>query len=240
MISNRPNQRVAASEREAFLRFTGLADDELEWVRLETQPLGEVDFANLRGIIMCGSSDDVSAPQKSVTTLKNEAALRDLLRQVLERDFPFLGVCYGLGLLADELGGRVGYDIHEDIQASRLEVTAEGSADPLLAGLPREFRAYVGHHESVLETPPDAVTLVQGEVAPCQMVRVGQNVYATQFHPELDLAGILLRIEVFADSGYFPPADRQLVEQRVKDHDVSAVHQILRNFVELAGLVDRS
>lgn len=235
MISNRPNQRVAASEREAFLRFTSLADDELEWVRLESQPLGKVDFANLQGIIMCGSSDDVSAPQKSVTTLKNEAALRDLLRHVLERDFPFLGVCYGLGLLVDELGGRVGYDIHEDIQASRLKVTTEGSADPLLSGLPSEFRAYVGHHESVLKTPPEAVTLVRGEVAPCQMVRVGQNVYATQFHPELDLAGILLRIELFADSGYFPPADRYLVEQRVKDHDVSAAHQILRNFVELAG-----
>lgn len=233
MISNRPNQRVAVSEREAFLRFTGLDETELQWVRLEHGEMPEVNFHTLQGIIMCGSSDDVSAPQKSATTLKNETFLRDLLRQIIDKDFPFLGVCYGLGLLTDELGGTVGYDVSEDIQASHLSATKAGRADPLVSVLPNKFRAYVGHHESVLEPAADSTVLVTGEQAPCQMVRVQQNLYATQFHPELDLAGILLRIEVFADAGYFPTEDRHLVEERVRAYDVSSVHQLLSRFVEI-------
>lgn len=234
MITNRPNQRVAHSEREAFLKFTGLTERELEWVRLEQELLPELNFDSLDGIIMGGSSDDVSAApaDKSPTTKRNEAALRGLLRKVLEADFPFLGICYGLGLLVDELGGRVGYDIHEDIQAPPLELTEAGAADPLLAGFPREFRAYVGHHESVLALPDSTTCLVSGQVAPYQMVKVGENAYATQFHPELDLAGILLRIDVFADFGYFPSADRAQIEARVHGVDVTSAHSLLRRFVD--------
>ena len=38
-----------------------------------------------------------------------------------------------------------------------------------------------------------------------QAFRLGRNVYATQFHPELDVAGLVTRIEVYRHFGYFEP-----------------------------------
>ena len=39
------------------------------------------------------------------------------------------------------------------------------------------------------------------------MFRVGQIIYATQFHPELDVAGIVARVRVYQHAGYFPAAE---------------------------------
>ena len=36
---------------------------------------------------------------------------------------------------------------------------------------------------------------------------MGEHVYATQFHPELDLAGVQTRIDVYSTYGYFDPSE---------------------------------
>jgi len=53
--------------------------------------------------------------------------------------------------------------------------------------------------------PPGAALLATGEECQVQAFRIGDNVYATQFHPELTHAGILTRIRVYRDNGYFAP-----------------------------------
>ena len=51
---------------------------------------------------------------------------------------------------------------------------------------------------------------------PVQAFRVGSRVYATQFHPELDIEGLATRIEIYRYAGYFPPdqADAVLAAAR--------------------------
>lgn len=237
MLTTRVNEDVAASERNALLEYTGLREDELVNVRLEQEPFPQIDFNEWNGIILCGSHFDVSAPveEKTPLQLEVEANLDIMLSQIMELDFPFLGICYGLGLMTKALGGKVGYDISEDISAPLLTVTKEGREDPILYGIPNHFRGYVGHHESVLECPAGMVRLVKGDGAPVQMSRVGRNIYLTQFHPELDYEGISLRIDVFADHGYYPPEERAAVEARVSGVDVSHSHLVLANFAEIFG-----
>ncbi len=234
MLTTRTYEAVAVSEREALLKFTGLKEDELVNVRLEREAFPEIDLSNWDGIIMCGSHFDVSMPQeeKSAQQLEIESNLDDLMTQAIERDFPILGICYGLGITTRLLGGVVGPDISEDITAPVLTLTPEGMEDPILAGIPQKFNAYVGHHESVIEPPSELVPLVTGEIAPLQMGRIGKNIYLTQFHPELDYEGISVRIEVFADHGYYPKEEREEVEARVTGVDVSHAHLILSNFVD--------
>ncbi len=234
MMTTRTIETVAESEREAMLRLTGLGEDDLVNVRLERELFPQIDFRHWDGVILCGSSYDVSAREddKSLRQLDIERNMRELTTRAIKQDFPILGICYGLGIVAQNLGGTVGHDIHEDISAPVLQVTAEGRRDPLLDGVPERFHAYVGHHESVVIPPPQMVPLVTGAVAPLQMARVGRNVYLTQFHPELDFDGISVRIESFADYGYYPPEERALVEARVAGVDVSHAHKILSNFVE--------
>ena len=64
--------------------------------------------------------------------------------------------------------------------------------------------------------PPDAVLLASSPTCPVQMFRVRENLYATQFHPELDLPGIITRIGVYRDYGYFQPKEHDDVVARVR------------------------
>lgn len=233
MLTTRTEPQVAKSERAALLRFTGLSEDDLVNVRLEREPFPSISFRDWDGIILCGSSFDVSAPreQKSLRQLDIERNLSALVPDIVAADFPFLGLCYGLGIVTKCLGGVVGTQISEEISAPTLEVTAAGRLDPILYGVPNQFRAYVGHHESVIEPADEMTTLVTGAVAPVQMARVSQNIYLTQFHPELDLDGINVRIDSFAAHGYYPEDQQEAVRSRVREADVSPAHQILSNFV---------
>lgn len=243
MLTSRLDEKVARSEREALLRFMGLEEDELQNVRLEQENFPEINFDDWDGIVLCGSHFDVSAPEEEKSELQNkvESYLAKVLGEIQERDFPFMGICYGLGLMTKRLGGVVGYDISEDVSAPLLSVTKEGRKDPILDGVPDQFFAYVGHHESVLECPKGMTRLVSGEFAPVQMARVGQNIYLIQFHPELDLEALRLRIEVFADHGYFPPEERKEVEERISIVDVGNSHLVLTNFSKrYAGRVERA
>src|SRR5699024_4604167 len=61
-IATRPEDDVAATEREAVLDFTGLAEDELLWARLDRDPFPDVGAADISGIILCGSPFTVSDP----------------------------------------------------------------------------------------------------------------------------------------------------------------------------------
>lgn len=240
MLTTRTYEAVAVSEREALLKFTGLSEDELVNVRLERDPFPPIDLNDWDGIVLCGSHFDVSMPEedKSFQQLDIEKNLNQLMSDSMERDFPILGICYGLGITTALLGGVVGPEISEDITAPVMTLTEQGRKDPILAGIPERFNAYVGHHESVIEAPAQLVPLVTGEVAPMQMGRIGNNIYLTQFHPELDYEGISVRIDAFADHGYYPKSEREVVEARVKGVDVSHAHLILSNFVQRFGSTD--
>src|SRR5690606_39734308 len=82
--------------------------------------------------------------------------------------------------------GVVDTSYAEPVSAVEVTVTAEGREDPLLAGAPDRFAAYVGHKEALSTLPPGAVLLATAPSCPIQMFRLGENMYATQFHPELD------------------------------------------------------
>lgn len=237
MLTTRIYEKVAISERQAMLKFTGLREDELVNVRLERDPFPDIHLSHWDGIIMCGSHFDVSAPEdsKSLRQLDVERNLTRLSEKAIEEDFPILGICYGLGIMTRMLGGKVGPSISEDITAPHLTITAQGRVDPILRGVPDTFRAYVGHHESVVEAADQMVPLVTGTVAPLQMARIRNNIYLTQFHPELDYEGISVRIDVFADHGYYPKSERPKVEERVRGVDVAPAHLLLSNFVDRFG-----
>ncbi|HEY5554615.1 MAG TPA: hypothetical protein VIK43_06785 [Cellulomonas sp.] len=119
----------------------------------------------------------------------------------------------------------------EPVGPIEVSVTADGLADPLLAGLPPSFTAFVGHKEACRTLPPGATLLASSAACAVQMFRVRSNVYATQFHPELDLPGILHRVAAYRYSGYFAPDELDDVVARLGTVPVEEPHRILRNFV---------
>ena len=113
-----------------------------------------------------------------------------------------------------------------------LRRTPAGAADPLLAEMPDEFTAFVGHKEAISALPRSATLLVSGAACPVQMFRVRNHVYATQFHPELDVDGIVTRIHAYADHGYFAADELDLTLAAVRRMPVTHTGRILRAFVE--------
>ncbi|MBN9613807.1 MAG: glutamine amidotransferase, partial [Actinobacteria bacterium] len=177
LISTRSDDSSARDEHAAYCRLTGLLPEDLEWRRIESAPLGDVDFARYSGIILAGSPFTVSEPdeQKSPTELRVERELAELLDQVIGRDFPFLGICYGIGTIGRHQGARVDRTFGESSQATRISLTPAGLTDPLLGELPHEFEAFVGHKEAIAEAPEHIAVLASSPGCPVQAFRVGRN-----------------------------------------------------------------
>ena len=232
LLATRAEDGAAEEEYESYLHFGGLEPEQLHRVRMEAAPLPPIDLANYSGIIVGGSPFNSSDPEesKSALQLRVEKELSSLLDTVVAEDFPFLGACYGVGTLGRHQGAVVDRTYGEAIGAVPVTLTAEGRRDPLLDGLPDTFDAFVGHKEAVFTLPPQAVNLAGSPTCPVQMFRVRQNLYATQFHPELDVAGLLTRISVYRNAGYFPPEEAETVMDSVRPAQVTAPPLILRNF----------
>ncbi len=237
LLSSRPEDLAADGEYEAFLRCTGLAEHELRRIRMEAGPLPDLRLDDWSGIFTGGGPFNSSDPpeSKSAVQVRVERELAALLDEVVARDFPFFGACYGVGTLGVHQGGVVDRTYAEPIGAVRVRLTEEGRADPLLVGVDPEFDAFVGHKEACSALPPSAVLLASSAACPVQMFRVRGNVYATQFHPELDVAGLVTRVRVYQHAGYFAPAEMNDVILRVSPAVVTEPGRTLANFVARYG-----
>ncbi|HZA05371.1 MAG TPA: glutamine amidotransferase, partial [Propionibacteriaceae bacterium] len=92
-----------------MLRGTGLDEAQLRRVRLEQGLIELPDLDDLSGIILGGGPFQASDPDesKSAAQRRAEASLFALFDQVVVRDFPFLGACYGIGTLGRHQGAVV-------------------------------------------------------------------------------------------------------------------------------------
>ena len=231
----RAQDGAADDEYAAVLRCAGLDEGDLRRVRLERDVLGPVDLDAWSGIVVGGGPWNISDPQdsKAPEQVRGEARLRDLALQVVEADFPFLGACYGVGTLGTLAGGVVDRQWSEPIGAVTVSLTPEGTEDPLLGALPPTFDAFLGHKEAVSRLPDDAVLLASSATCPVQAFRLGEHVHATQFHPELDVASIVMRIETYQDFGYFGPGEGEELIRLAHAAVVTEPPRVLERFVEL-------
>ncbi|MEV4688030.1 glutamine amidotransferase [Microbacterium sp. LWH3-1.2] len=234
LLATRAEDVPADEEYALFLRYTGLSPEELIRVRLEAEAMPRLDLDALSGIFVGGGPFNASDPldKKSPTQRRVEQEFGILLDEVVARDFPFLGACYGVGTLGAHQGAVIDRTYSESISVVPVTMTEAGASDPLLAAMPQTFDAFVGHKEAITRLPASATLLASSPTCPVQMFRVGENVYATQFHPELDLEGITTRIHAYAGYGYFAAHDLELTLAAVRRAAVSHPSRMLRTFVE--------
>ncbi len=264
LLAIRAEDAAADNEYDSFLSLSGLGEGELRRVRLEQHALGRVDLGDWSGIMLGGGPFNYSDPEELKTPVQRrvEADLAGLLDQVVSADFPFLGACYGIGALGRYLGAVVGRRFAEPVGAVEITLTPAGGRDPLLGELPAAFQAFTGHKEAVSHLPGPAaaggqassaaaggqasraaaggqasraVLLASSAGCPVQAFRVGGNVYATQFHPELDVAGLCTRIEVYKHAGYFEPDQADGIMARAARSNVTWPPASLRGFVRRYG-----
>ncbi len=234
LLATRAEDAAADNEYESFLALAGLAERDLRRVRLEQRPLGPVDLQEWSGIFLGGSPFNASDPEASKSPVQRrvEADLRDLIAQVIDADFPFLGACYGVGALGGHLGAVIDRRYGEPVGPVTITLTRAGRSDPLLAGLPPAFEAFTGHKEAISRLPSQAVLLASSPGCPVQAFRIGSHVYAMQFHPELDAAGLCTRIDVYKHAGYFHPEQADELKALAHRASVTQPPVIMREFVQ--------
>ena len=234
ILQLRPEDITSDSEYACILKYGGLQAGDTCRKRIELQGIPDnLNPEDYSAIIVGGSPFDISTPEdrKSGIQKKIEADFNRLLEQVVARDFPFLGACSGNGLLGNYLGTRISTMYGEAVGCVTLDITEAGKQDKLLRGFPDQIDVLLGHKEAVDTLPEGATLLMTGSDCPIQMFRIGENVYATQFHPEGDAEEFVLRIDTYRNHGYFEPHEADELKRRVSQKPTLYAQEILRRFV---------
>ncbi len=105
---------------------------------------------------------------------------------VYEHRLPFLGCCLGHQLLAEAAGGECRPLAAPEIGMLEVELTEDGTRDPLLAGLASPLRVLQWHGTEVTRIPPNATVLAHSAASPVQAFRIaGHAAWGLQFHAEV-------------------------------------------------------
>ena len=201
--------------------------------RIEQDGIPEIALDDYAAVIVGGSPFDISTPEanKKPIQKKIEHDFRRLFDSIVPADFPFLGACSGCGLLGSYLNTSISGKYAEPVGGAQVSLTEVGKSDALLRGFPDQIDVLLGHKEACDETPTGATLLISGEDCPVQMFRLGENVYATQFHPEGDCEGFTLRIHAYKHHGYFRAEEAQDLITAVSREDTPYAREILQRFV---------
>jgi GMP synthase (glutamine-hydrolysing) len=155
-------------------------------------------------IVMGGAMGVADAGSAAYPFLALEIAL---LRRLLARDTPVLGICLGSQLLAAAAGARVYPNTRPGPDGKPVPAREVGwgpidligaDREPVLAGLPAQ-PLVVHWHGDTYDLPPGAVHLASTPVCRHQAYRVGRRAFGLQFHPELEPETIALWVREDAD-----------------------------------------
>jgi len=102
---------------------------------------------------------------------------------IFKLGIPILGICYGMQITADMLGGKVSYAASREYGFSRLKILRKTG---LFSGLPAHMQVWMSHGDSVLEAPTGFTTLACTDSIPiAAFADAKRRIYGVQFHPEV-------------------------------------------------------
>ena len=96
---------------------------------------------------------------------------------------PILGICYGLQLMASQLGGKVVPDVGREYGKAELNIE---DSKHLFAGLPSKMQCWMSHGDRVETIPPSFQILARtGKTQAAAIGSPEKRMYGLQFHPEV-------------------------------------------------------
>ncbi len=102
---------------------------------------------------------------------------------------PVLGICYGMQLLCEALGGSVKSAPAREFGRAHCTILAGGgvaAADGLFAGIPQETEVWMSHGDQVTGVSADFEALARTATCPITAVKHKRlPIYGLQFHPEV-------------------------------------------------------
>jgi len=127
------------------------------------------------GIILSGGPKSVS-----------EEGAPKCAPQVFELGTPVLGICYGMQLMTDVLGGEVRRSGHREFGHAQVTVATNEVPPRLFSGVPPQLRVWASHGDDVAAVPPGFQVAATSATAPIvAMEAPDRSLYALLFHPEV-------------------------------------------------------
>ena len=107
--------------------------------------------------------------------------------QVFELGIPVLGICYGMQLMTDVLGGEVRRSGHREFGHAMVRVSGNGDSSPrLFSQVPAELRVWASHGDDVAAVPPGFSVAAVSTTAPIVAMEARDRaLYGLLFHPEV-------------------------------------------------------
>jgi GMP synthase (glutamine-hydrolysing) len=142
-----------------------------EILPFDTSP-DEIKRRNPVGIILSGGPKSVS-----------EDGAPRCHPSVLDSGVPVLGICYGMQLMTDLLGGEVAPAPHREFGLATIQIQPNA---PLFATVPPELRVWASHGDFVAAAPRGFnVTATSANAPVAAMAAPDRQLYALLFHPEV-------------------------------------------------------
>jgi GMP synthase (glutamine-hydrolysing) len=160
------------------IRAMGIKQDEAIIIDIQNmEPLPE--YSECRGVVITGSHAMVT------DHLPWSDLLLEWIPGLITRKIPFLGICYGHQLLAEAMGGKVGFHPKgEEIGTVEIALSSDAIKDPLFKDMPTSIPVHVTHTQSALMIPAGAIILAHNDFEPYHAIRIGSCAWGVQFHPE--------------------------------------------------------
>ena len=132
----------------------------------------QVARINPKGIILSGGPSSVYGPGAPLAPT-----------WVYQSSLPILGICYGMQVLAHQLGGRVAPGLKREYGHAVLHQNASGC--PIYDNLPTSMPVWMSHGDQIEELPPGFVSLGYTDNSPIAVMGDGSSIFGLQFHPEV-------------------------------------------------------
>lgn len=235
LLCPRSGADVLAAEYSDFLQFTQLQEDELIQRPLDHAAAELGDMDGIEGVFIGGSPFTITAPTDPAWQESISRKLVDFISSQVAagpKGIPVFSTCYGAAMLAHYLGGEVRPTYAESAGVSMAFLTDEGRKDPVTSRITSPFRVLTGHKDSVVALPPGATLLATSPQCPVQLYRLGDRVWTSQFHPEMNDKSIVRRLSFYEDAGYVSPADLQRVYAGFRGNDTRQANSLLKCFVD--------
>ena len=106
-------------------------------------------------------------------------------RAVFDLGVPTLGICYGMQLMTDMLGGQLGRSAHREFGYALVR-RQPATESRLLKGIPAELKVWASHGDFVAAAPPGFTVAATSDNAPVAVMEApDRGYYAMLFHPEV-------------------------------------------------------
>lgn len=135
-------------------------------------PIGKIRELRPRGIVLSGGPHSIYEEGAPISA-----------PELLALGIPVLGICYGLQLIASQMGGEVDRAARREYGQAELAVD---DATDLFAGLDRRLSVWMSHGDHLTRIPSGFEPIGHTSNAPiCAIRDRARKIYGVQFHPEV-------------------------------------------------------